>query len=56
MRSWRKLASAITAAAITTLSGCAVGPNYHRPNTPLDPQFANSAGPGLAAGEPVDAY
>jgi outer membrane protein, multidrug efflux system len=51
VRSWLKLG-----AAIATLCGCAVGPNYHRPNTPVDAQFANSAEPGLAAGDPVDAY
>ena len=51
MRSWLKLA-----AAITTLCGCAVGPNYQRPETPLDSQFANSAEPGLAAGDTVEDY
>ena len=51
MRSWLKLA-----AAITTLCGCAVGPNYHRPETPVDSQFANSAEPGLAAGDAVENY
>jgi outer membrane protein, multidrug efflux system len=56
VRSWRKVAAAIATSAITTLSGCAVGPNYHRPNTPVDAQFANSAEAGLAAGEAVDAY
>ena len=61
MRSRLKLAvaiaiSAIATLAITTLSGCAVGPNYHRPNTPVDAQFANSAEPGLAVGDAVDNY
>jgi outer membrane protein, multidrug efflux system len=56
VRSWLKLSAAIATSAITTLSGCAVGPNYHRPNTPVDAQFANSAEAGLAAGEAVDAY
>jgi multidrug efflux system outer membrane protein len=56
VRSWLKLGAAIATSALTTLSGCAVGPNYHRPNTPVDAQFANSAEPGLAAGDPVDAY
>jgi multidrug efflux system outer membrane protein len=51
VRSWLKLA-----AAITTLCGCAVGPNYHRPETPVDSQFANSAEPGLAAGDAVEYY
>jgi multidrug efflux system outer membrane protein len=56
VRSWLKVAVTIATAAMTTLSGCAVGPNYHRPNTTVDSQFANSAEPGVAAGETVDAY
>ena len=51
MRSW--LAAA---AAMTALSGCAVGPNYHRPETPVDARFANAGEPGLAAGDAVEAY
>jgi multidrug efflux system outer membrane protein len=50
VRSW------ILAAAITSLFGCAVGPNYHRPETPVDSQFANAGEPGLAAGDPVESY
>lgn len=50
MRSW------ILAAAITSLCGCAVGPNYHRPETPVDSQFANAGEPGLVAGDPVENY
>jgi multidrug efflux system outer membrane protein len=41
---------------MTALSGCAVGPNYHRPETPVDPRFANAGEPGLAAGDAVEAY
>ncbi len=51
MRSW--LAAA---AAMTALGGCAVGPNYHRPETPVDARFANAGEPGLAAGDAVEAY
>jgi outer membrane protein, multidrug efflux system len=51
VRSW--LAAA---AAMMALSGCAVGPNYHRPETPVDPRFANAGEPGLAAGDAVEAY
>jgi multidrug efflux system outer membrane protein len=51
MRSW-----VATAAAITALSGCAVGPNYHRPETPLDAHFANAGEPGLAEGDAVETY
>src|ERR1700722_17445751 len=47
---------AIATSAITSLSGCAVGPNYHRPDTAVDPQCANSAEPGLAVGDAVDNY
>lgn len=51
MRSWIMLAAAITATG-----GCAVGPNYHRPETPVDSQFANAGEPGLAAGDAVENY
>jgi len=51
VRSW--LAAA---AAMMALSGCAVGPNYHRPETPVDARFANAGEPGLAAGDAVEAY
>ena len=44
------------AAAITAMGGCAVGPNYHRPETPVDSQFANAGEPGLAAGDAVENY
>jgi multidrug efflux system outer membrane protein len=33
-----------------------VGPNYHRPETPVDGRFANAGEPGLAAGDAVEAY
>jgi len=38
------------------LAGCAVGPSYHRPETPVDVQFANAGEPGLAAGDTVERY
>jgi outer membrane protein, multidrug efflux system len=37
----KKLSIAVAVAAI--LAGCAVGPNYKRPNTPVAPQYAGSA-------------
>ena len=51
MRSW-----AAVAAAITFLGGCAVGPNYQRPDTPVDPHFANAGEPGFAETEAVEHY
>jgi multidrug efflux system outer membrane protein len=50
VRSW------LAAAALTALCGCAVGPDYHRPETPVDTRFANAGEPGLAEGDAVEAY
>jgi outer membrane protein TolC len=44
------------AAAAAILAGCAVGPNYHRPETPVDAQFANAGEPGLGQGDSVERY
>jgi len=38
------------------LGGCAVGPNYHRPETPLDAHFANAGEPGFTETEAVEHY
>ena len=38
------------------LTGCAVGPNYHQPQTALDPHFANLTGPGFAEDATVMRY
>jgi multidrug efflux system outer membrane protein len=38
------------------LAGCAVGPSYHRPETPVDAQFANAGEPGLGQGDSVEHY
>jgi outer membrane protein, multidrug efflux system len=38
------------------LAACAVGPNYHRPETQVDVTFANAGEPGLAAGDPIERY
>lgn len=51
MRNWLLCAAAITAA-----SGCAVGPNYHRPETPLDAHFANAGEPGFAEADAIEQY
>jgi len=44
------------AAVVAILAGCAVGRNYHRPETPVDAQFANAGEPGLAQGDTVERY
>ena len=49
MRNW-------AVAAVIVLSGCAVGPNYQRPDTPLDAHFANAGEPGFAENEAVEQY
>jgi multidrug efflux system outer membrane protein len=38
------------------LGGCAVGPNYHRPDTPVDTHFANAGEPGFEETEAVEHY
>jgi outer membrane protein, multidrug efflux system len=38
------------------LAGCAVGPNYHRPQEAVDSNFVNASEPGLAAGAPEERY
>ncbi|HXP67012.1 MAG TPA: efflux transporter outer membrane subunit [Steroidobacteraceae bacterium] len=47
---------AFAAAALAALAGCAVGPNYHRPETPVDSTFANAAEPGFGEGDTVQQY
>jgi multidrug efflux system outer membrane protein len=44
------------AAIVAVVAGCAVGRNYHRPETPLDAHFANAGEPGLAEGDAVERY
>jgi multidrug efflux system outer membrane protein len=43
-------------AAVILLTGCAVGPNYRRPDTPLDSHFANAGEPGFAQSDTVEQY
>jgi multidrug efflux system outer membrane protein len=43
-------------AVVAVLAGCAVGRNYHRPETPVDAHFANAGEPGLAQGDTVEQY
>ena len=49
----RLLGSCVAAAVI---AGCAVGPDYHQPEMPVDTHFANAGEPGLAAGDTVERY
>jgi outer membrane protein, multidrug efflux system len=50
----RALGAGLGLAAV--LSACAVGPDYHRPQTPVDVQFANGGEPGFAPGDAVERY
>jgi multidrug efflux system outer membrane protein len=50
------LAGAAVVTAVAILSGCAVGPNYDRPATPVDAKFTNAGEPGFAANELVERY
>ena len=42
--------------ALLALAGCAVGPDYHRPPTPVDPHYANAGQPGLAEDTGIERY
>src|SRR5258708_6946625 len=53
-RAWRGVIGGTAAAAL--LAACAVGPNYHRPETPVDGHFANAGEPGLKGGDTVEQY
>jgi multidrug efflux system outer membrane protein len=56
MREGRRFTAAFLALAGALLTGCAVGPNYHRPQVPVDGGFVNASEPGLAAGDPTERY
>jgi outer membrane protein, multidrug efflux system len=43
-------------AVLAGVAGCAVGPDYHRPGTPLDTHFANAGEPGFAANAAIQRY
>jgi NodT family efflux transporter outer membrane factor (OMF) lipoprotein len=43
-RSCQPFARILTGAIATLLSGCAAGPNYHRPDAPVPPQFKEAQG------------
>ncbi len=48
--------AAAALAAVAALNGCAVGPNYHLPDTAVDEHFANAGEPGFAEEGGVDRY
>lgn len=41
---------------LVVLAGCRVGPDYHRPPTPLAAQFANAGEPGFAQDAAIERY
>ena len=43
-------------AACCLLANCAVGPNYHRPDTAVDAHFYNAGEPGINGNEAVEQY
>ena len=53
-KAYRALCAVALQAAVA--AGCAVGRNYHQPETAVEAAFANAAEPGLAAGEAVERY
>jgi multidrug efflux system outer membrane protein len=56
VRNWAATAAVVTAGTMTLLGGCAVGPDYKRPDTPVDAHFANAGEPGFAETEAVEHY
>ena len=56
MREAPGCAAALLIFAGALLAGCAVGPNYHRPQVPVDADFVNASEPGLATGDPTERY
>lgn len=50
-----RLVATVTMLAVTA-AGCAVGPNYQVPATPVDPSFANAAEPGFVQDKAVERY
>ncbi|KVZ14772.1 efflux transporter outer membrane subunit [Burkholderia ubonensis] len=52
-RDRRPLAAAVAFATAVLLAGCAVGPDYHRPDTPMPPAF-KEAPAGWKVAQPAD--
>ena len=47
---------ATSGAMLIVLAGCAVGPDYHLPSTPVDAHYLNVGEPGLAEGAAIERY
>ena len=56
MREARGPAAASVIFVGALLTGCAVGPNYHRPAETVDAHFVNASETGLAEGDPAERY
>ncbi len=52
----RSAAATVVAVIGAVVAGCALGPNYHRPETPVDGRFVNAGEPGFEQGDPVQRY
>jgi multidrug efflux system outer membrane protein len=50
------VARRMAATAALLLAGCAVGPNYHRPDTPVDAHFTNAGESGFTEDDAVQSY
>src|SRR5215472_7646422 len=51
-----KLVSAVLAATLVFLTGCAVGPNFKRPVTTVSPQWTVESTTGTSTGEPAEEW
>ncbi|MDP9084121.1 MAG: efflux transporter outer membrane subunit [Pseudomonadota bacterium] len=51
-----KFALLASLAAAMAVAGCAVGPDYRRPDSPVNAHFANAGEPGFAESEAVEKY
>jgi multidrug efflux system outer membrane protein len=51
-----RAAAAWGCAVLVAVAGCAVGPDYHRPSTPVDAHYANAGQPGLAEDTAIERY
>jgi outer membrane protein, multidrug efflux system len=56
VREARGCAAALAICLGALLTGCAVGPNYHRPAEAVDSHFVNASESGLAEGDPAERY